>query len=181
VSLVAALFVRSDTVYKALPGVDVWDAERDARLWPGGTPVVAHPPCAQWCRLRAFATPNPETMSLAPLAVELVRKWGGVLEHPAQSALWPHSQLPPPGHSDRWGRTIGVSQRWWGHQAEKKTWLYCVGVTIPALPFAMGQADRVVGSVIPARDRDRLSPAESEATPLAFAEWLIRTAVTASA
>jgi hypothetical protein len=41
---VAALFVRADSVYKALPAVDAWDAGRDARSWPGGCPVVAHLP-----------------------------------------------------------------------------------------------------------------------------------------
>lgn len=41
---VATLFVRSDSIYKSLPGVDAWDISRDARKWPGGCPVVAHPP-----------------------------------------------------------------------------------------------------------------------------------------
>jgi hypothetical protein len=45
---VAVLFARSDSHYKALPGVDVWDSERDARKWLGGSPVVAHPPCRAW-------------------------------------------------------------------------------------------------------------------------------------
>lgn len=41
---VAALFVRADSIYKTMPDVDAWDIERDARRWPGGCPVVAHPP-----------------------------------------------------------------------------------------------------------------------------------------
>ena len=32
---VAALFVRADSVYKTLPGVDCWDIERDAMLYRG--------------------------------------------------------------------------------------------------------------------------------------------------
>jgi hypothetical protein len=32
---VAALFVRADSIYKTLPGVDAWDEARDARQWPG--------------------------------------------------------------------------------------------------------------------------------------------------
>lgn len=42
---VAALFCRSDSVYKSMPGVDVFDLERDALTWSGGSPVVAHPLC----------------------------------------------------------------------------------------------------------------------------------------
>ena len=45
---VAILFARSDSYYKTLPECDVWDIERDARKWPGGAPVVAHPPCRAW-------------------------------------------------------------------------------------------------------------------------------------
>lgn len=85
---VAALFVRADSIYKTMPGVDAWDIERDARKWPGGCPVVAHPPCRAWGRLRQFAKPRPDEKDLAPWAVEKVRRWGGVLEHPANSSLW---------------------------------------------------------------------------------------------
>lgn len=49
---VAALFVRADSVYKTMPGVDAWDEARDARGWPGGCAVVAHPPCRLWGKLR---------------------------------------------------------------------------------------------------------------------------------
>ena len=42
---VAVLFARADSIYKTLPGCDVYDIKRDARTWPGGCPVVAHPPC----------------------------------------------------------------------------------------------------------------------------------------
>lgn len=54
---VAVLFARQDSTYKALSGVDVYDIDRDARTFQGGMPVVAHPPCRAWGRLRAFANP----------------------------------------------------------------------------------------------------------------------------
>src|SRR5437588_11753206 len=51
---VAALYVDPNGVYANLPGVEVWDEARDARLYAGPWPVVAHPPCARWCRLAGF-------------------------------------------------------------------------------------------------------------------------------
>ena len=85
---IAVLFARQDSIYKTLPGCDVLDIERDARNWPGGCPVVAHPPCRAWGRLRAFAKPRNDEKELALLAIEHVRQFGGVLEHPAASTLW---------------------------------------------------------------------------------------------
>lgn len=74
----AVLFARSDSHYKALFGTDVWDIERDARKWPGGAPVVAHPPCRAWGRLRQFAKPRKGERLLATWSVRQVRQWGGL-------------------------------------------------------------------------------------------------------
>lgn len=179
---VAVLFARADSNYKALPGVDVWDAQRDARNWPGGCPIVAHPPCRSWSVLKHFAKPQDGERDLAPWAVEQVRKWGGVLEHPKGSALWKHCGLPAPGERDPWGGwTKPVLQMWWGHRAEKPTLLYIVGVQprdIPELPFAMGEAPRVLFNKRGLRAgmpgfRTECTREEREHTPPAMAEWLV--------
>lgn len=48
---IAALFVETRGCYADLEGVDPWPIERDARLYAGPHPVVAHPPCARWCQM----------------------------------------------------------------------------------------------------------------------------------
>lgn len=188
---VAVLFARADSHYKALPGCDVWDAERDARKWPGGAPVVAHPPCRAWGRLRHFAKPRHDEKDLARLAVAHVRRFGGVLEHPEASQLWQDQNLPEPGAVDEWGGwTLPVHQYWWGHRAQKKTLLYIVGckpTDIPAMPLVLGVSSCVIrldkrradGTHIRKGDPDYkppLGPAEREHTPPEFAAWLVELA-----
>ena len=132
----AILFVRRDSVYKSIAGCDCWDVDRDARLWPGGEAVVAHPPCRTWGNMAHFAKAPPWEKHLAVLAVDFVRMYGGVLEHPAYSRLWQAQRMPRPGEPpDGWGGyTILVEQCWFGHRARKRTWLYIVGVEPQRLP-----------------------------------------------
>jgi hypothetical protein len=181
---VAALFVRADSVYKTMPGVDAWDEARDARLWPGGAPVVAHPPCRLWAKLRQFAKaadPVAERQ-LAIDAVGRVREFGGVIEHPAESTLWAACGLPTPGRApDRFGGwTAEIRQCDWGHKAEKLTWLYIVGCHPDALP-ALPERSEPTGVIKPQRGVPRdhrkiVTKAEREHTPPALAEWLIELA-----
>lgn len=44
---IAALYVERGGAYWDLPGVDPWDEERDARLYPGPHPVRPNLNCAQ--------------------------------------------------------------------------------------------------------------------------------------
>jgi hypothetical protein len=177
---VAILFARSDSVYKTLLGCDVWDIERDARRWPGAAPVVAHPPCRAWGRLRTFAKPRPDEKELAPWAVEQVRQWGGVLEHPAASTLWAACDLPAPGRFDTVGGwTLPIHQHWFGHRAEKATLLYIVGIAprdVPEMPMRIDEPTHVVQSRKRTDYRPHISKAEREHTPLALAQWLVELA-----
>lgn len=177
---VAVLFARRDSIYKTLEGVDVWDIDRDARTWPGGCPVVTHPPCRSWGRLRHFAKPFPGEHELSLWAVEQVRQWGGVLEHPASSRLWPVAELPKQGQRDQFGGwTLMIPQFWFGHRAEKRTLLYIVGCDppqLPLIPFLLGEPSHVVQSRKRIGHRPHISKAEREETPLALAQWLIEVA-----
>lgn len=185
--LVAALFVREDSIYLDILCVDAWTATRDAKKWPGGCPVVAHPPCRGWGNLSHFAKPAPGEKDLGLWAVEQVRRYGGVLEHPRGSKLWAAAGLPRPGQAldAHGGWTLPIAQFWFGHKAEKQTWLYIVGCDKPpALPLRGGRASHVIatgtrnddGSRTSKGDpkwRPEVSQPEREHTPPELAEWLV--------
>lgn len=178
---VAALFVRADSVYKSMAGVDCWDIERDALTWNGGSSVVVHPPCRSWGRLRQFAQPRDGEKDLGPWAANQVRTWGGVLEHPQESTLWAHCGMPRPGRfPDAFGGwSLVIDQYHFGHRAEKRTWLYVVGCSpddLPEIPVREGKATHCVR---PTKSYPRLpsiTKAEREHTPIALATWLIEVA-----
>lgn len=175
---VAVLFARADSVYKTLPDVEVYDIERDARTYDGPWPVVAHPPCRAWGRLRTFARPRPDERNLARLAVSLIREFGGVLEHPGGSTLWVAQKLPEPQEQDVFGGwTLPITQHAWGHRAEKATWLYIIGcapIDLPPMPLVLGEPTHVVQSR--KRTRPHITKAEREHTPIELARWLVELA-----
>jgi hypothetical protein len=179
---VAVLFARPDSNYKHIPGCDVWDIDRDAGLWPGGCPVIAHPPCRAWGNFAMFAKPREGEKELAIWAVEQVRNYGGVLEHPATSKLWPTLGLPDYGELDEFGGwTLPIHQHWWGHRAQKKTKLYIVGCApknIPDIPTRWDYPTHVIGDVGRAGHgkRPEISKAEREHTPPLLASWLVELA-----
>jgi hypothetical protein len=186
---VAALYIDPRGPYPKMAGVDCWDATRDARLYDGPHPVVAHPPCGPWSAFKHLN--RHQTKDCAIRAVEQVRAFGGVLEHPANSALFRALRLPLPGEfpDSAGGYTIKVDQLHWGHVAHKWTWLYFVNVPRGALtppPFPdrkpthdlMGARGRNAGA-----KREGLREASQELrrrTPIAFAEWLVSLARSAA-
>lgn len=135
---VAALFVQTDGIYFGLPDVDPWDEARDARLYDGPYPVVAHPPCSTWCQLASvnearWGKQIGDDGGCFATALDAVEEYGGVLEHPAYSLAWAAFNLPRPQRGswqrDLWhyGWVTEVSQSAYGCPARKRTWLYYFG------------------------------------------------------
>lgn len=196
---VAALYVDPNGAYANLPGVEVWDEARDARLYAGPWPVVAHPPCNRWCMLAPLNEAqyghkigDDDGMFLAALCA--VRQHGGVLEHPAGSYAWSHFNLPKP---QRWGwyRNLfdpgwvtEVSQGAYGHPARKRTWLYYIGRTEPPLlDWHEPPSVRRVSDLGPGGTRKRgddwepgVQYAEASVTPPAFRDVLLQMARSAA-
>ena len=145
-SKVAALYVQTDGIYYGLPDVDPWDEKRDARIYNGPYPVVAHPPCARWGK---YWSGGPSAKVKRKLgddancfasALHCVKLWGGVLEHPAYSKAWQWFGLTKPHRDGGWypgilheGWVCHVEQGHYGHKAQKATWLFVKG----AKPFEL--------------------------------------------
>jgi hypothetical protein len=190
---IAALFVARGGVYWDLPGVDPWDERRDARLYAGQHPVVAHPPCARWCRLAGLVEARwgherGVDGGCFASALANVRRVGGVLEHPAFSDAWKAFDLNPPGAGVGWisadfhgGWTCHVEQGRYGHVAKKATWLYACRVpSLPSLDWrtipdreSKALVSRCGNHVSSGERRHRVSKAAAAATPPAFRDVLV--------
>lgn len=167
---VTALFTRTNSIYNKL-GIETWDINKDALNWPGGNAIIAHPPCRAWGDLRGMAKPRPGEKQLAIWAIGQIRKWGGILEHPAKSQLWNEMNLPLRDNKDEWGGwTLCIDQYWFGHKARKRSNLYIVGCEPKNIPPYAIKYEPVTTTV------ERLSRQAREATPEPMAKWLIQLA-----
>jgi hypothetical protein len=196
---VAALYVEKDGVYAGLPDVEVWDEARDARLYAGPHPVVAHPPCARWGSLAYVNQAKHgyrvgEDGGCFESALRAVRAFGGVLEHPANSLAWSTFSLPRPTRHG-WARSLDdpgwateVSQVVYGHRARKRTWLYYIGASLPPeLDWREAEGECIVGNLWHGKgrrlgrgDRPRMYQREALATPEAFRDVLLDMARTSA-
>lgn len=194
--MVAALYVATGGAYFGLPGVDPWDEPRDARLYSGPHPIVAHPPCARWGR---YWSGGPSAKTRRRLgddggcfaaALQAARWWGGVIEHPEASHAWRWFGLPRPPFAGGWvgpdsfgGWSCCVFQGKYGHKAAKATWLYLVGPEPPDLDWGRVSGVRLDPGFHSKEEREqasteqkhvkRLSSCERLATPPAFRDILI--------
>lgn len=194
--MIAALYVETDGAYFGLPGVEPWDEPQDARRYSGPLPVVAHPPCQLWGAMAnvnyarwggEHNRPGNDGGCFAA-ALDSVRRFGGVLEHPAKTKAWAaHGLAPPAGIG--WQRTIDggwVCEVWqsaYGHRANKATWLYYSGTTPPfELRWNRPEGTHQIGFYDQrgkAANKPTLSKREANATPLEFRDELLLLAMMA--
>lgn len=203
---VAALFVLEDGPYSCAPDVDVWGPTRDARAYAGPYPVVAHPPCERWGRYWSGGPSAKVRRTLGDddgcfaSALASVRRWGGVLEHPAHTHAWAASWLTPPDRAGGWAKcargpgasdvdawVCHVEQGHYSHAARKATWLYAVSADKPADltwgPAPQGarldegfhsKEERAAARAAGRVPIKRLSSRQNAETPIAFHDALIR-------
>ena len=191
---IAALYVEHGGTYYGLDGVEPWGLpERDAREYAGPHPVVAHPPCSRWCRLAGLVEARwghkkGDDGGHFAAALAAVRKFGGVLEHPAWSDAWEHFGLVKPmaglpgwlRADTKGGHTCYVEQGRFGHPAKKATWLYACRA--PLLDLRWGAVpDKDVTALVSwcgnrvrsNETRPRLGKKRASRTPTAFRDELI--------
>lgn len=122
-------------------------------------------------------------------AISVVRRFGGVLEHPEASHAFAHYGLPKPPKYGGWidapgGHVCCVEQGHYGHKARKATWLYVVGVAPPDFIWGPSRGQRLDEGFHSREERNaargagqkprpRLIAADNRRTPPAFAEWLV--------
>lgn len=191
---VAALFVDRRGHYAERSDVDAWDVQRDAMGYMGHAPVVAHPPCSRWCKLAKLVQARwghkvGDDGGTFAHALASVRRWGGVLEHPAWTMAWDHFGLATPRRGAWTEQASGewvteVHQAAYGHPATKRTWLlYCGNRPPPDLDWRDVRGEMVVGHCVRSADgriwrdnRRRISKRAASATPPAFADVLVELA-----
>ena len=182
--MIAALYVETGGCYFGLPDVDPWDLARDARLYAGPWPVVAHPPCNRWCAGLAdvnqarYGHRVGDDGGTFAAALASVRRWGGVLEHPAYTHAWSAFGLPEPFRAG-WQRTTcggwvcRVSQVAYGHPARKRTWLYAVVESPPPMLWTEPPHSVVISSDATLSARTGSWGAQNARSPLAFRDALL--------
>lgn len=206
---VAALFVQDGGCYSGLSHVDPWPESRDARLYAGPLPVVAHPPCQRWgkmwfgqpltVKLTGVRKKKGDDGGCFAAALASVREWGGILEHPWGSHAWAHFGLNKPARSGGWiaadmlgGWTCCVEQGQYGHYARKPTLLYAFDVELPELKWGHTEAklDPAVVLRMGLKRAKRLGEVGARGggtdstarihTPTAFRDLLVGIAITAN-
>lgn len=159
---VPVLFVHSRSNYKKIPFFDCYDEVRNAMTYTGSRPVIAHPPCRLWSRLRTFSNAPASEKILAVWATQVVRKFGGIVEHPYDSQLWKYIDCPGVGEFDKFGGTSFVFDQFdFGYYTRKRTRIYIVGLN------SLSELPRLNLRFIPvSRKFENLSPKQrSETTP----------------
>lgn len=193
-SRIAALYVQSGGCYFELDGIDAWPESRDARLYPGPYPVVAHPPCQLWGAMAAVNyarwggdhnRPGNDGDCFVS-ALRSVVTWGGVLEHPAKSRAFAVYGIEKPSGVGwkRVGLHDWVCEVWqsaYGHRANKATWLFYHGTNPPfELHWERPKGDYQIGFQDQrgkSSNKPTLGKKEANATPLEFRDELIKLAL----
>jgi hypothetical protein len=178
--MISVLFCSPRSVYNKFEGIAIYDRKRDAFTFNGKGPVICHPPCAQWSRLRNLAKHNLSDKSAAVFCLNIIRCNGGILEHPAGSVLWRTLSLPKPGGPPDvfGGYSLSIRQVEFGHHCVKQTWLYICRIPKDRFTLKPFPGRKPTHSIRFLKNKNSklliASSAIRNNTPLLFAQWLLQ-------
>lgn len=155
--MITILCVAPKSNYYCIPGLDLWNLERNAYLFTGHNPVITHAPCAQWSRNRSFSKIDIISKELAVFCFNKVIDNGGIFEHPAGSYFFKYINASR-------SNIISVDQSWWGFPARKRTYLYFNHVKPLSFNISF---DCPVKTVVNMHSTAR------SIMPLSFCQWLV--------
>lgn len=156
--MISVLCVQPGSNYYQVPELDLWDIKRDAYNFKGTNKVIAHPPCAQWSKLKSLANENKKEKDLAYFCYEKIKENGGIFEHPVGSEFFKKIDLSR-------GKLYKVFQSDFGFIARKPTLLWFVDCK--PLPYPIFKDLKALKPVanLPASQRAKM--------PLNFIYWII--------
>ena len=174
--MIPVLFTQENSNYNKIKIFDCYDIKRDALSFNGRIPLIAHPPCRKFSKLRGLSTAPLSEKKLAFFALAKVRQFGGILEHPRSSTLWKDGNFNLDGSVDSYGGFLrSVDLSWFGFPARKKTMLYFCGITpgqLPSFPISLNAITHVISSTYKS-DKKELSKNMRSTTPLQMIEFFI--------
>lgn len=174
---IPVLFTESDSNYKLFENFDAYDVERNAFTYSDRLPLVAHPPCRLFSRLRKFSTAPAQEKKCAFFALSKIRQFGGILEHPRSSLLWKTGNFDLSGNVDNYGGFLrSVNLSWFGYPCEKKTMLYFVGISPGQLPEFPLSFDAITHQISSSKKKSlpEISKDSRSSTPVAMIAYFIQ-------
>ena len=175
-SMIPVLFTQDNSNYDKIKLFDCYDIKRNALSFVGRIPLIAHPPCRKFSKLRGLSTAPLSEKKLAFFALAKIRQFGGILEHPRSSTLWLNGNFNLDGSVDTYGGFLrSVDLSWFGYPARKKTMLYFCGITpgqLPAFPISLDAISHVISSTSKSNKKE-ISKKMRSTTPLQMIEFFI--------
>ena len=170
------LFTEPNSNYGVTGQFDVYDLSRNALSYNDDIPVIAHPPCRLFSKLKAFSTAPACEKFLGIWSISLVRNIGGIVEHPLHSDLFKIMQCGVPGIPDRFGGfVLSVDLNWFGFSCRKPTGLYIVGVDykdVPPYPLSFNAITHTISSTRKS-NLPEINKRFRSSTPPALIEYLV--------
>lgn len=174
--MIPVLFTQENSNYNKFEIFDCYDLQRNALSFSGRIPVIAHPPCRKFSKLRGLSTAPISEKKLAFFALSKVRQFGGILEHPRSSTLWLNGNFNLDGYVDSYGRFLrSVDLSWFGFPARKNTMLYFCGIApgqLPPFPISLNAITHTISSSYKSEKKE-ISKNMRSTTPLRMIEYFI--------